>query len=111
MPAEPRPAPVLGRGRGLRADLSGVLRSAGSSGAPAIAHAGIGKPARRSGDLPSAETTVELTYRYQVNDRLALQPDVQYVVHPASQAGLDNALIVGLRLNLTFKHPVDAPLG
>ena len=94
----------------------GVVKSAPFPDRPddqfgvAIAHAGIGGPARRSGDLPSAETTVELTYRYQVNDRLAVQPDVQYVIHPASQAGLENALVVGLRLNLTFKHPVDAPL-
>jgi len=93
----------------------GAATSAPFNGGPddqvgfAIARAGIGGPARRSDDLPSAETRVELTYSCQVNDRLAVQPEVQYVIQPPYQAGL-NALVVGVRLKLPFKHPVDAPL-
>jgi len=67
----------------------------------AVARAGLGGPARSRDDLPSAESTFELTYHYQVNDNFVLQPDVQYVRHPASQAGLRDALVVGLRMTFT----------
>ncbi|EIL96216.1 carbohydrate porin, partial [Rhodanobacter sp. 115] len=30
-----------------------------------------------------AETAYELTWRYRLNPHLALQPDLQYIVHPA----------------------------
>ncbi|MFC3071327.1 carbohydrate porin [Phenylobacterium soli] len=79
----------------------------------AVGRAGLGGPARRAAGLPAAETTVELTYRYQLSHALAVQPDLQYVRHPASRAGLPDALAVGLRLSFgldrTFGAPADAP--
>jgi porin len=67
----------------------------------ALARAGLGDPIRRRDGLPSAETTFEVTYQVQLNDRLSLQPDVQYVRHPASQPGVPDALAVGLRVSFS----------
>lgn len=49
------------------------------------------------------ETTFELTYKVQLNDRIYLQPDVQYVVHPAGrELPLKNATVGIVRLGLEF---------
>jgi porin len=47
------------------------------------------------------ETAVELTWRATVSDWLTLQPDVQYIVNPGSQRSLRNAVVVGLRFDIT----------
>lgn len=70
----------------------------------AIAHAIIGDPSRRLG-LPSAETTFEATYQTSVADHLAIQPDLQYVIHPAGRPGLPNAFVMGLRLVFHEQYP------
>ncbi|HEX7061203.1 MAG TPA: carbohydrate porin [Woeseiaceae bacterium] len=57
---------------------------------------------RRDGSAPARETTWELTFRRQVNDRFAIQPDLQYVKNPAEAGHLDDAWIVGLRFELTW---------
>jgi porin len=72
----------------------------------AIAHAAIGAPARSAFRLPHAETTLEATYQVSVHDRLALQPDAQFVRHPAGRAGATNAVVLGLRAVVTFGYPV-----
>jgi porin len=74
-----------------------------------VAHAALGSPIRRRDGLPSAETTVEATYLLQVTGAVALQPDVQFIRHPAGGAGLPDALAVGLRVIVAFKHPADSP--
>jgi porin len=58
--------------------------------------------------LPEAETTLEGTYRWQVAQGLFLQPDLQYVIHPAAAHGLPNALVVGLRIIGTANAPAGA---
>jgi porin len=75
----------------------------------AIAHASLGGPIRRRDGLPAAETTIEATYLFQATSHLALQPDMQWIVHPASAPGLPNALAVGLRVIFAAKHPEDSP--
>ncbi len=66
-----------------------------------VMRAMFGDPARRAEPgLAAAETTIEATYRAAVMPRVALQPDVQYIVHPGSAPGIANALVVGLRLTL-----------
>jgi porin len=69
----------------------------------AVARAGLGDPARPQADLPAAETTFELTYRFQANAHVAIQPDAQYILHPALRPHLGDALLLGLRLSLSFK--------
>ena len=71
----------------------------------AIARAGIGDDARRLQGLPDAETTLEATYRFTASPNFALQPDLQYVIHPAAAPGLRDALVVGLRLIVTVNEP------
>jgi porin len=94
---------------------AGVVRKGPWSARPddrlgfAVAHAFISPQARRSIGLEAGETTWEATYQVKATDWLAVQPDVQYVVHPSSQAGLPNALVVGLRIVVTAGYPKKTP--
>jgi porin len=57
----------------------------------------------RSGELTDAhETIAELTWKVPVNDWLTLQPNLQYVRNPDTDPGLDNALALGLRFELSL---------
>jgi porin len=47
-----------------------------------------------------AEVAVELTYLTQLTSFLALQPDLQYIVHPNTDPELENALAATLRFEL-----------
>lgn len=71
----------------------------------AVAHAVIGAPARSVYGLPHAETTFEATYQISVQERVALQPDAQFVRHPAGRAGATNAVVLGMRAVVTFGYP------
>ena len=75
----------------------------------AIARAENGNPARRTFDFRSAETSCELSYQVKVHDTVALQPDLQYVVHPSAEAHVRSALVIGLRVVLTAGYPKKAP--
>ncbi len=48
------------------------------------------------------ETAIELTYRTEVTPWLALQPDLQYIINPSMDPDIDDALQVGIRLEITF---------
>lgn len=72
-----------------------------------IARARNGASVRRAsaalGEVLTAdETVVELTWRVPINERVAVQPDVQYIVHPGSTRDRDNALALGLRIDIDF---------
>lgn len=71
----------------------------------AIAHAIIGSPAVQALSISSAETSVEASYQVKLSDRFAIQPDVQYIIHPAGVAHAPNALGVGLRFVVTAGFP------
>lgn len=49
-----------------------------------------------------AETAIELTYRAEIRPGLWIQPDLQYVIHPGFDRALDDALVVGIRLEASF---------
>lgn len=51
--------------------------------------------------LERAERVLELTYRAQLSPYIILQPDLQYIINPGMDPGLENALAVGLRLLVT----------
>ena len=56
-----------------------------------------------NGTTPTrVEDAWELTYRFQVNGWLALQPVLQLIRHPGADQSVDNAKIIGLRLDLTL---------
>jgi len=69
-------------------------------------HAGddFRKASRAAGDstTESAETDWEFTYRAQIKDWLALQPNLQYIRNPGMDRDIDNAWIVGLRTEVVF---------
>jgi porin len=48
------------------------------------------------------ETALEWTYRLQLTPWLALQPDIQYVIHPGGIAGRNAAVVAGLRYEVRF---------
>ncbi len=52
--------------------------------------------------VSDAETAIELSYQAQIMPWLALQPDVQYVVHPNTDPRLHDATVAQLRCTLTF---------
>ncbi|QXQ06528.1 carbohydrate porin [Sphingosinicellaceae bacterium] len=81
----------------------------GDSAGISVMRAMFGDPARNvEPGLRSAETTIEATYRAALMPRVAIQPDVQYVIHPGGTAGLRDALVVGVRLSLGASY---APSG
>ncbi len=48
------------------------------------------------------ETIVELTYKVQATEWLTVQPDIQYIFNPGASEKQDNALVAGLRFNVSF---------
>ncbi|RMH47287.1 MAG: hypothetical protein D6694_02245 [Gammaproteobacteria bacterium] len=69
----------------------------------AIAHARTSRAYRESNtDLASGETTLELTWVFEVTDWLQLQPDIQWIRYPSANRAIDNALAVGLRIALSY---------
>jgi porin len=53
----------------------------------------------------AAETNVELTWRVPLRKWLAIQPDVQYVFNPNTDPTLKDALVVGIRVELSGGYP------
>lgn len=44
----------------------------------------------------------ELTYQAQITRFVSIQPDLQYIINPGTAQNLPNALIIGMRANVTF---------
>lgn len=58
--------------------------------------------AQANAGLPAAgETAIELTYFAQLAPWLALQPDVQYVIHAGGTGVTPNAIVAGLGVSLS----------
>lgn len=73
----------------------------------AIAHARNGGPfmheeAIADNKMDRFETNFELSYRYQVCGNFTLQPDIQYIINPGTNPDAGNALIFGLRFELSY---------
>lgn len=51
---------------------------------------------------PSFESVVELTYSLRLTPCIALQPDIQYVLHPGGSRQNGNALVAGFRAIVDF---------
>jgi porin len=52
--------------------------------------------------LARTETTLEATYLAQLTKWLALQPDLQYVIHPDTSRAIPNAWALQLRVEISF---------
>ena len=61
-------------------------------------------PAHSSADLPgrTSETVVEAAYEFVMSDDFIIQPSVQWVSDPGATGDLDDALVLGLRVKLSF---------
>lgn len=69
----------------------------------AVAHARNGDDFRAvNAGLERAETTIEASYLITPRPWLTVQPDVQYIIDPGTDANVDNALVLGVRLQLTL---------
>jgi porin len=73
----------------------------------AISRAGIGAGARHVGalagrDIGDAETVLEGAYRFVVKDWLNVEPDLQYVIDPHGDLRIPNAVVLALRVALTY---------
>jgi len=60
---------------------------------------GFALASARSGS--SGETTLECTYLTPVTPHIAVQPDIQYVVHPSADRSTKNALVAFLRFEIS----------
>ena len=49
-----------------------------------------------------SESTVELSYLTRVSTHVTFQPDLQWVIHPNTDAALANALVVQLRFEIAY---------
>ena len=67
----------------------------------AIATAFASRPLRDDG-ASRTETSLELTYSVKVTPWLRLQPDLQYIVNPGFKGGPDDAVVIGMRMELMF---------
>lgn len=52
--------------------------------------------------LPDYELVIEAEYQIQIRPGLAVQPGVQYIIHPGGSAAIDDALVFSLRAVLDF---------
>ncbi|OYX74039.1 MAG: hypothetical protein B7Y81_01140 [Caulobacter sp. 32-67-35] len=73
----------------------------------AVSLAQFGEPyraARAAAMTPStgSEINIEASYRAVLRPWLTVQPDVQYVVNPGGDPGIGDALVIGLRTQLSF---------
>jgi len=80
--------------RGRDNDEVGLALASGYDHARYTAQAG--PPAAKG------ETTIECTYLAPVTSRVAIQPDLQYVIHPDSRRTTKNALVALLQFEISF---------
>lgn len=65
--------------------------------------AGLAIATARLKGVVESETTIEFTYKTDLNQKIYIQPDVQYIINPAGQGNkLGNSLEFTLRLGLAF---------
>jgi porin len=48
------------------------------------------------------ESVVELYYNVQINQFIHLTPDIQYVINPGGAAGVNDAMVLGMRMQVLF---------
>jgi porin len=73
----------------------------------AIAHAIIGDPAVKAFGLHHSETSFELTYQAKISRRFVIQPDVDYIHHPAGRARAPDSLGIGVRFVYAIAYPIE----
>lgn len=79
-------------------DEAGVAVASAWNGADFVGYS------RRVASTPveRTETVIEAAYRAEVLPGVILQPDLQYIINPSMDPELDNALQLGIRLEMSF---------
>jgi porin len=72
-----------------------------------LIHGRFGDDYRRTteaagGGKPTTETVIELAHRIQLSKFAYIQPDVQFVSRPAGTGRLDDAIVVGAQVGISF---------
>lgn len=68
----------------------------------AVTYSHASEKYRRLNGADSNQTSVEITYRAQINPWLALQPTVQYIRNPNMDTALKNAWVMGARAEVNL---------
>jgi len=68
----------------------------------AVAYAIINEDLVDADGRDDYETTIEVTYNIQINDRLRIQPDVQYIINPGAVSSVKDALVAGVRVEISL---------
>lgn len=55
----------------------------------------------------AAEIALELTWQIALGDRLMLQPDLQYIINPDTNPAVDDAIVAGVRIEVSFSSARD----
>lgn len=55
----------------------------------------------------AAEIALELTWQIALGDRIMLQPDLQYIINPDTNPALDDAIVAGVRIEVSFSSARD----
>jgi porin len=55
----------------------------------------------------AAEIALELTWQVALSDRVRLQPDLQYIINPDTNPALDDAIVAGVRIEVSFSSARD----
>lgn len=71
----------------------------------AVAHVMLGGEAVRALGLYRAETSIEATYQAKLSNRFVIQPDVEFIRHPAGIARAPDSVGLGLRLVFAVAAP------
>ncbi|MFV0416750.1 MAG: carbohydrate porin [Chthoniobacterales bacterium] len=51
---------------------------------------------------PDYELVFEAAYRFQITPFAYVQPDIQWVINPGGTGNIDNALVIGAQIGITF---------
>lgn len=68
----------------------------------ALATATTSRQYRLAFGSTSAETAIEMTYRTKLAPWFSIQPSIQYIRQPSADAEIDDALVIGLRSEVSF---------
>ena len=90
--------PIVRRLHRTKCDEAGVAVASAWNGAEFVGYSRnvTSTPVERT------ETVIEAAYRAEVLPGLILQPDLQYVINPNMDPEVDNALQLGIRLEMSF---------
>jgi porin len=71
----------------------------------AIAHAVVSDQGVAVLDVHHAETSLELSYQLKLGEQVAVQPDLEFIHHPAGVSHAPDSVGFGLRLAFTAGYP------